>query len=181
MAGAAAGLWFDARRILGLSGLVGLLGLCVAFGCWWMWVRGSEELLRQLRQEIHVLQVQSRNRPAPVHVPTTGEQLRTFLAYFPPRTQISIALDKFSRLAAANQLTLPSGEYKLTVGKDLPLAHYEIHFPVRGSYGHIYSLVAAALNAMPNLALDEIAIKRESRTASEIEAQLRFSLYLKQD
>lgn len=178
---AAADAWFDLRRMLGWSGLAGIACLLAAFAFWCVWVRGSDEAMARLRHDLRGLREQARLAQPVVRAPTSDEQLRAFLAHFPPREQISAALDDFSRLAGQNQLTLPSGDYKLTESKNLRLACYEIHFPVRGSYAQVYSLIAAALNAMPNLALDEIAIKRESRLAGEIEAQLRFSLYLRQD
>jgi hypothetical protein len=177
----AADAWFDLRRMLGWSGLAGIVCLFAAFAFWCVWVRGSDETMARLRHDLRALREQARLAPPVVRAPTSDEQLRAFMAHFPPREQIGAALDDFSRLAGQNQLTLPSGDYKLTEGKDLRLARYEIHFPVRGSYAQVYSLIAAALNAMPNLALDEIAIKRESRLANEIEVQLRFSLYLRQD
>jgi hypothetical protein len=178
---AAADSWFDLRRMLGWSGLAGIVFLLAALAFWCTWVRGSDEAMERLRQDLRVLREQARLAPPVVRAPTSDEQMRAFMAHFPPREQIGAALDDFSRLAGQNQLALPSGDYKLTEGKNLRLARYEIHFPVRGSYAQVYSLIAAALNAMPNLALDEIAIKRESRMANEIEAQLRFSLYLRQD
>jgi hypothetical protein len=177
----AADAWFDLRRMLGWSGLAGIACLLAAFAFWCLWVRGSDEAMASLRHDLRALREQARLAPPVVRAPTSDEQLRAFMAHFPPREQIGAALDDFSRLAVQNQLTLPSGDYKFTESKNLRLARYEIHFPVRGSYAQVYSLIAAALNAMPNLALDEIAIKRESRLAGEIEAQLRFSLYLRQD
>jgi len=178
---AAADAWFDLRRMLGWSGLAGIAFLLAAFAVWFAWVRASDESLGRLRHDLRVLQEQARHAPPVAHVATADEQLRTFLAHFPPRQQIGAALDEFSRLAGQNQLALPSGDYKLSESKNLRLLRYEIHFPVRGSYAQVYSLIAASLNAMPNLALDEIAIKRDSRLANEVEAQLRFSLYLRQD
>ncbi|HEY4373035.1 MAG TPA: hypothetical protein VGN52_13985 [Burkholderiales bacterium] len=177
----AANLWFDIRRTIGISGLVGIAGLVAAFVCWCIWVHGSDASLKQLRQEVRAAREQARRRPVAAPPPTTDEQLRAFVGRFPPRTQIGAALDNFSRLATAHQLLLPTGDYKFTESKNLHVSRYELHFPVRGSYAQVYGLIAAALNAMPNLSLDEIAIKRESRQATEIEAQLRFSLYLKQE
>lgn len=177
----AANLWFDIRRTIGVSGLIGIAGLIAAFACWCVWVRDSDASLKQLRQEVRAAREEARRRPVVVPPPTVDEQLRGFVGRFPPRAQIGAALDDFSRLATARQLLLPTGDYKFTEGKNLRVSRYELHFPVRGSYAQVYGLIAAALNAMPNLSLDEIAIKRESRQANEIEAQLRFSLYLKQE
>jgi hypothetical protein len=173
----ARGLW----RPLGWSGVLGLACLLIAAALWWGWVRGRDAVAQGLRQEIGQLREKSRTVAPPPHVPDAAEQLVAFHAFFPPRRQISAALGELNRLALAHQLVLASGDYKFNDEKNLRLARYELRLPVRGTYAQVYGLVAAALNAMPSLALDEIVIKRESRLADQVEAQLRFSLYVNQD
>jgi hypothetical protein len=171
----------DLMRPLGWAGAVGLACLLGAVVIGWGGVRGRDVAAQDLRREIHALHQQAMRMPPPLHVADGAEELHAFHEFFPPRGQISVALDELNRLAAQRQLVLASGDYKFSEQKTLRLSRYELHLPVRGSYVQVYGLVAAALNAMPSLALDEIVIKRESRLAGEVEAQLRFSLYVKQD
>lgn len=171
----------DLLRPLGWAGALGLTCLLTVAVLWWGWVRGSDTALQEARQEIRMLREQSRRAPPPVPAADAAEQLRAFHAFFPPRARISTALRELNQLAVQRQLVLASGEYKFTAEKNLRLVRYELSLPVRGSYVQVYGLIAAALNAMPNLALDEIVIRRESRLAGEIEAQLRFSLYTTED
>jgi hypothetical protein len=72
---------------------------------------------------------------------------------------------------------LASGEYRLAEEPALGLLRYEARYPVRGAWRDIFGLLAALLNQVPNLALDEVVFKRESRAAAEVEAQVRVSLY----
>jgi len=178
---AAPGTLLDLLRPLGWAGALGAVCLLGAALVWWTGVRGHATMAQDLRQDIRALREQSRKAPPPARLPDAAEQLRAFHAFFPERTQISAALGEFDRLAAQRQLVLASGDYKYSEEKNLRLGRYELRLPVRGSYTQVYSLIAAALNAMPALALDEIVIKRESRLAGEVEAQLRFSLYVRQD
>jgi hypothetical protein len=168
-------------RPLGWAGAAGMVCLLAATVLWWGGVRGKEEATQQLRQEVRLLREKSRTTAPPVRSPDAAEQLRSFHAFFPPRGQINITLRELNRLATERQLVLASGDYKFTEEKNLHLARYELRLPVRGSYPQLYSLIAAALNAMPSLALDEIVIKRESRQAGEVEAMLRLSLYVRED
>ena len=168
-------------RALGWSGALGLLCLAGAAVLWWVAVRGQPVAVQGLRREIGQLREQARRAPPPPRVPDAAEQLRAFQAYFPPRGEIGAALDEINRMAGQRNLVLSSGDYKFTEEKNLRLARYELRLPVRGSYAQVYGLIAAALNAMPSLALDEIVIKRESRGAGEVDAQLRFSLYVRRD
>jgi len=171
----------DHLRPLGWAGALGLGCLVAAAVLWWGPVRGSQAAIREMRGEIIQLRERAKNSPRPPRVPDSAEQLRAFQAFFPPRGQINTALREFDKLAAEYHLVLANGDYKYSEEKNLRLARYELRLPVRGPYPQVYGLVAAALNTMPNLALDEIVVKRASRQAGDVEAQLRFSLYVSQN
>ena len=171
----------DHVRPLGWAGALGLACLVAAAVLWWGPIRGSQAAIREMRGELIQLRERSKSSPRSPRVPDSAEQLRAFQAFFPPRGQINMALRDFDKLAAEHRLVLANGDYKYSEEKNLRLARYELRLPVRGPYPQVYGLVAAALNAMPNLALDEIVVKRASRQAGDVEAQLRFSLYVSQN
>jgi hypothetical protein len=50
--------------------------------------------------------------------------------------------------------------------------------PVTGDYPAVRAFVAEALEREPSLALDGMRLVRESMDLGEIEAELRFTLYL---
>ncbi len=54
-----------------------------------------------------------------------------------------------------------------------------IAMPASGSYRNIRAFVAHAMEKLPTLALDEFSLKREVIAGSDIQAQLRFSLFVR--
>jgi hypothetical protein len=60
-----------------------------------------------------------------------------------------------------------------------PLVEVHIVMPTSGSYANVRAFVAHALEKLPSLALDELSLKRESIAAGDIQAQVRFSLFVK--
>ena len=58
------------------------------------------------------------------------------------------------------------------------LMRYQINLPVTGNYPAVRAFVAEALEREPSLALDGMRLTRERMDNGEIEAELRFTLYL---
>jgi hypothetical protein len=81
-------------------------------------------------------------------------------------------------LAAKSGLSLSQGEYRSAYDKAGQLSTYQITLPVKGNYRAIWQFGMLALRAMPFASLDEISFKRESVTDVNVEARLRFTLYL---
>ncbi len=94
--------------------------------------------------------------------------------------------DAVTRLFTAAQhagLTLQQGSYR-TVG-DKPagdqshaLARYQINLPITGDYPAVRAFVAEALEREPSLALDGMRLARSGMESAEIDAELRFTLYM---
>jgi hypothetical protein len=91
-----------------------------------------------------------------------------------------------ARLFAAAKhagLTLQQGAYR-AVGdkaggeKSSGLSRYQISLPVTGDYPAVRAFVAEALEREPGLALDGMRLARERMDLGEIDAELRFTLYL---
>jgi len=53
-----------------------------------------------------------------------------------------------------------------------------VTFPVRGTYAQVRGFVNAVLDAVPAAALDEITLKRQAIGDQNLEARVRFTLYL---
>lgn len=92
--------------------------------------------------------------------------------------------------SAANHagLTLQQGAYravgdkaageKTASDKTNGLARYQISLPVTGNYPAVRAFVAEVLEREPSLALDGMRLSRERMDSGEIDAELRFTLYL---
>ncbi len=91
-----------------------------------------------------------------------------------------------ARLFAAARhagLTLQQGAYRSVGEKPAGqnpngLLRYQISLPVTGEYPAVRAFVAEALEREPSLALDGMRLAREGMDQSEVDAELRFTLYL---
>ncbi|NNU42339.1 hypothetical protein [Ramlibacter montanisoli] len=76
-------------------------------------------------------------------------------------------------------LQLSRGEYAVVTDRQTGLVQYRITLPVRGAYTQVRAFVAAALKAVPALALDELTFERRSISETQVEARIRLTLYLR--
>ena len=75
-------------------------------------------------------------------------------------------------------MELSSSEYRLVNDNYARLARYEMILPVKGKYSQVRAFMAAALEAVPAMAISAIAIKRENVTSEKLEVRLEVNLYL---
>ena len=59
------------------------------------------------------------------------------------------------------------------------LLEVRIAMPASGSYANIRAFIAHAMEKLPTLALNEISLKREAIAGGDLQAQLRFSLFVR--
>lgn len=85
------------------------------------------------------------------------------------------------RLAAQHQLTLQEVVYQDQQQQGESLLRYSVDFTVTQSYPLIKAFVLDMLAAMPYLALEQIKLEREDINSPQIEAQLRFRLFLERE
>jgi len=164
-------------RDIGTLGIVGLALLVAAGPAWWVLVRVPHQQAAEIKADLASLRARRlRAAERPVAAPA-AQQIERFRAVFPDVATTPAALAQISRLAAANKVALASGDYRLVEERALGMLRYEVRYPVKGAWRDVFSLLAALLNEMPALALDEVVFKRESRNAAEVDAQLRLSLF----
>ena len=115
-------------------------------------------------------------------IPETGsqEELARFYDFFAD-THLTEWLNKLYAAAAAQKLVLEQGEYRITPDKSGKLARYQITLPVKGSYVQIRQFVAQALADVPVAALEDINFKRETIGATQLQARIKFTLFLGAD
>lgn len=107
-------------------------------------------------------------------------RLRLF-GRFPSEPQRNATLARLLEIARNQGLQVPTGDYRLTASKDGPLERYVLNLPVKGGYLPIRRYVASVRAEFADLAVDEIALRREHIGAGEVEAQLRFVLFGRKD
>ena len=127
---------------------------------------------RQLEERLHLGDSRSRREAAP------GEQLATFYAFFPREESTPHWLARIFAAAAANRIELESGEYRRDRKAGERLARYEILLPIKGSYAQVRGFVAEVLATVPAIVLEEVNLRRESVQSPQLDARVRFTLYL---
>lgn len=110
---------------------------------------------------------------------TPGAQLQAFYGFFPAREKAPDLIKTIYGAARAESITLAQGEYKYSIAKAGGIGIYRVDLPVRGSYTGIRKFIAKVLNSVPSAALQEVSFRREVVGSSDIEAKIRFSIYLR--
>lgn len=89
-------------------------------------------------------------------------------------------MSKLYNAATQQNLALEQGEYRLAPERDSKLTRYDVTLPVKGGYLQIRKFLAQSLTEMPALALESVSFSRQRADESMVNAQLQFTLYLRQ-
>jgi Tfp pilus assembly protein PilO len=172
--------WAVRRAIvrLGWPGLAGLGLLAFSLGFALLVTQPERERLTELTSEYARLSAQVRVRGPKAEVPTVRGQLSGFYAFFPLTESVPAALGRVHKAARNHRLTLEKGEYKLSREQGFPVQRYQVTLPVVGQYAQVRGFVNSVLDAVPNAAVDELILKRKDIAAGQLEARVRFSLFL---
>lgn len=131
----------------------------------------SEQLRRQYQRAV---------QDARAGRPDTREALVRLYAQLKGIDEMGTLLQGLQRAAAENGLRASSAEYKLIRDKDSGmLAEYQVVLPLKGSYRELRGFVRQVLAQVPGAALIEFNVRRDSIVNPELDARLRFALYLK--
>jgi hypothetical protein len=85
----------------------------------------------------------------------------------------------FFALADKAGLVLSKGEYREAFDSNARVYTYQLTLPVKGSYRAIRDFAMQSLRAIPFASLDEISFRRDAIGDANVEARLRFTLYLR--
>lgn len=89
------------------------------------------------------------------------------------------ALRQLFQAAEEEGLSLDQGDYRLT-DESGTARRYQLTLPVTGSYPAIRAFLAKALNNDHALALNAVQLRREAIEEADLDAVLRFTLYLEE-
>lgn len=173
-----------ARRLyarLTWSGVLGLGLIALSLLIWFSWVGPQGVALQNLERENATLKLRIA-QIAKAGIPEQGSQseLERFYRFF-SATPVTTWLEKLYAAAAVEKLQLDQGEYRLVNDKSAKLLRYQITLPVTGTYVQIRQFIERALNDVPVAALDDINFKRENIAATQLQARIKFTLFLHRD
>lgn len=144
---------------------------------------GREAAIAAAEQRLTVLERNSRREALARQRETVSpaQTRQRLFGRFPTEVQRNATLARLLEIARNQGLQVPTGDYRLTASKDGPLDRYVLNLPVKGGYLPIRRTVASMRGEFADLAVDEIALRREHIGAGEVDAQLRFVLFGRKD
>jgi Tfp pilus assembly protein PilO len=170
-------------RQLGWPGItgVGLLSFCLAFFV--VTLLPAQKKIAQVAEQTVSLreQIQNAARTMTVNRDAPAEQLVTYYQFFPTGRSSPDWLEKIYRAAQDQNIVLEQGEYRTGRDRAGPLIRYQITLPVKGTYVQLRTFLAAVLNSVPILSLDQIDFERQKVGDPTIDAKVKLTLYLGQE
>jgi hypothetical protein len=171
-----------AAQGLGLPGVVAG-GVLLAAALAWLAVSlpGAQQLERleagnaRLAREVAAAR-DSGHRDAPL---TSSVQLAGFEAGFPAASGLSRSYARLWELARRHGLRLRQADFQLADPAQDAIARYAIVLPLSAEYVPLRAFVAEALRDNPALALQEMSLRRADAQATQLEARLRFVLFVR--
>jgi Tfp pilus assembly protein PilO len=164
--------------VLRWPGWVGLALLAFAATFYAAGVQPANKRLHALDQQAAELAQNSGGRALAAEPVGGRSQLSNFYAFFPSSPSLPDVMAQLERSAMQHDLLLEKGEYRLIREQDFRLSRYQITLPVRGSYADVRGFVNEVLDTVPTVALEELTLKREAVDEPELEAKVRFMLFL---
>jgi len=161
-----------ARR-LGATGLVGLGLLAVALLLQVTLVESSQQTARAQHDKLAALRL-----AAVMHDADSAPVPLNPLATLPPTGEAAQRIGELERLAHAHGISLPRGQYSVAPLAGTTLARWQLVLPVEAPYPALHAFLAASLERLPNLTLDELKLKRDRIELAELQAELRLSLFV---
>ena len=115
---------------------------------------------------------------APVETPAAQRQQQ--LARFPEDSALAAELGRLVEQAGRQGLQVNGGDYRLQVAREGALLdRYVVNLPVKGEYRQVRAYLKAVRDAFPELAIEDVALRRDNIGSAEIEAQLRFVFFVR--
>lgn len=149
--------------------------LCAAL---WVPFLHQTVLSRQLEVD-RLVRVAHDRKPTPPAPPSQNDQrVAQFYDNLGENGYAEQQLKTIFGIAAHRNLQLNEGEYKSSFEKNSATIAYQIQLPVTGPYPAIREFCEEVLQTIPFAALDEVSFKRQVISSNNLEAKLRFTLYL---
>jgi hypothetical protein len=174
--------WLLLKNGLGWQGILGVLLLVAAYLFNMALLAPTEQRVAGLRTKLSTLTqgMKSQARAQEAEQQSPSVMLEKFYAFFISNQSVTDKLAEIFSLAEANGLELRQGEYKLKSEKSVRLVQYQIAIPARGGYLQIRTFISQVLKKIPTASLDQIRFERKRAGDANVEAEIKFTLYMVQ-
>jgi len=171
--------WLDLRLLLSRVGYFRLLAVGFLLSACLVHFAISP----RLDEEIQTLRQQERSlRNAPISNDQTvllRERHQAFLDRLPRLDERPSILKSFFEISATQGMTLSQAEYLLQHNDLGGYYRLQISLPVTAPYPKLRTLVDSLLAQIPSASIDEIALHRETVNNPIVSANLKLSIYFK--
>jgi hypothetical protein len=164
------------RADLGASGLLALGLVVLAFASNLFVVQPLQAKKAELENLLSARQKESPGQPA-----RSGEKLAGVYRHLDRDEATTDWLAKLYAIGKATGVELQSGSYRTAPPAENAggrIERYEIVLPVGGTYPQLRDFLGRALAEIPVLSLDQMSLKRESRSAGQVQAELKMTLHM---
>ena len=132
-----------------------------------------------LRDRVQRLETQAGNQARLVEPGRPDARLAAFYEQLPAVDEAPEVVRRLHSHARDVGLVLERGEYRPLPDPSGRLMRYQLVLPVKGSYPQVKRFLALAMHDTPGLALDSISLQRDQGGSPVLEAQLRFTVFLR--
>lgn len=158
----------------GWLALAVLLAAALLGGGGHLWLDAERTALQQQRAQLQRDALQPPAGSAP------RERLEAYYAErFPPAAAMSERLSQIYALARREGIVIKRADYRSVAERGTPLQRVALVLPVQGEFARIYRWLDAVLVEMPEVGLESISIRRTGSEASQVEAELRLMMFLR--
>lgn len=156
---------------------IGLIAIAILFDL--LFAAPAESRLAAIEKRLQVLD--RRVATAGENSAVSQEQkLEQFYDFFRRDKDYTEWLAILYDMADRTGIQLKQGEYQYSGNNDdSQIVSYQVTFPLTGSYPQIRSFAEGVLNAIPIAALDQMNFRRRSLNDLRLEADVRFTLFLR--
>lgn len=168
------------RYKVGYAGLVGILLLLIGGATFFALVLPKSHALAAKKIEIANIQALADSSSL---IATQSSYVldanmpESLLQTLPKATKRDAALSAIITLADQNALPLDSGKYETLVKETTDLLILQVSFPLKGTYPQIKHFLADTLNSLPNAAIVQLGMRRDSIQTNQLNADVVLRLY----
>jgi hypothetical protein len=107
-----------------------------------------------------------------------AQRLASFYGDFPTAERVPDELERLFKFAEAHRIELDTGEYAFVRAQGGRLDQFRITLPIKGSYPEIRAFAAEALESVPALSLESLALRREKVAEATVDGRVVFLMFV---
>ncbi len=157
----------------GASGVVLILAATVLLS-WVQWP--GAKVIERIQQRDAEAAKRAFVQTSPIKSSAQGKQVELAL-----NSEIPLLLTLLEKAATSNGLEWPSAEYFVHPATETQVASLEVRCVFKAPYPKLRAMIFQLLRDTPSLTLREFKLSRNSSSAAEVEAKLKFAVLLQGD